>query len=72
MFEDTHSPRKRNTYIYIYIYIKYRMIKKSVQLMITIHKFTSMFKVSGGQGDTKLTLTPSVIPNSNYLIMVGD
>ena len=48
------------------------MIKKSVQLMITIHKFTSMFKVSGGQGGTKLTLTPSVIPNSNYLIMVGD
>jgi hypothetical protein len=25
-----------------------------------------------GQGDTRLTLTPSVIPNSNYVIMVGD
>jgi hypothetical protein len=25
-----------------------------------------------GQGDTRLTLTPSVIPNSNYFIMVGD
>jgi hypothetical protein len=24
------------------------------------------------QGDTRLTLTPSVIPNSNYVIMVGD
>jgi hypothetical protein len=24
-----------------------------------------------GQGDTSLTLTPSVIPNSNYVIMVG-
>jgi hypothetical protein len=24
------------------------------------------------QGDTTLTLTPSVIPNSNYVIMVGD
>jgi hypothetical protein len=23
-----------------------------------------------GQGDTRLTLTPSVIPNSNYVIMV--
>jgi hypothetical protein len=35
-----------------------------------------MFKVSRaslqGQGDTRLTLTPSVIPNSNYLIMVSD
>jgi len=25
-----------------------------------------------GQRDTRLTLTPSVIPNSNYVIMVGD
>jgi hypothetical protein len=25
-----------------------------------------------GQGDTRLTLTPSVIPNSNYVIMVSD
>jgi hypothetical protein len=25
-----------------------------------------------GQWDTKLTLTPSVIPNSNYVIMVSD
>jgi hypothetical protein len=25
-----------------------------------------------GQGETKLTLTPSVIPNSNYVIMVSD
>jgi hypothetical protein len=25
-----------------------------------------------GQGDTRLTLTPSVIPNSNYVIMVND
>jgi hypothetical protein len=35
-----------------------------------------MFKVSPtdrqGQGDTTLTLTPSVIPNSNYVIMVSD
>jgi hypothetical protein len=25
-----------------------------------------------GQRDTKLTLTPSVIPNSNYIIMLSD
>jgi hypothetical protein len=25
-----------------------------------------------GQGDTRFTLTPSVIPNSNYVIMVSD
>ena len=25
-----------------------------------------------GQDDTRLTLTPSIIPNSNYVIMVGD
>ena len=25
-----------------------------------------------GQGDTRLTLMPSAIPNSNYVIMVGD
>jgi hypothetical protein len=35
-----------------------------------------MFKVSPadrqGQGDNRLTLTPSIIPNSNYVIMVSD
>jgi hypothetical protein len=25
-----------------------------------------------GQADTRLTLTPSVIPNSNFIIMVSD
>jgi hypothetical protein len=25
-----------------------------------------------GQGDTRLTVTPSVIPNSNYIIMVSE
>jgi hypothetical protein len=25
-----------------------------------------------GQGDTRLTLTPSVIPNANYVIMLSD
>jgi hypothetical protein len=26
----------------------------------------------GGQGETRFTLTPSVIPNFNYVIMVSD
>jgi hypothetical protein len=28
--------------------------------------------VLNDQGDTRLTLTPSVIPNSNYVIMASD
>jgi hypothetical protein len=49
--------------------------KVFVHLMITI-QLQVMFKVSPadhqGQGDTRLTLTPSVIPNSNYVIIVSD
>jgi hypothetical protein len=50
--------------------------KISVHLMITIQKVTS--NVQGvpadcqGHGDTRLTLTPSFISNSNYVIMVSD
>jgi hypothetical protein len=51
--------------------------------MITIHKVTSNVLASllgsicltadrQGQGDTRLTLTPSVIPNSNYVIVASD
>jgi len=42
--------------------------------MITIQKFTSNVQSvpRQGQGDTRLTLTPSLIPNSNYVIVVGD
>jgi hypothetical protein len=55
--------------------------------MKTIHKVTSNFKVSPaslqtfidflaadrqGRRDTRLTLTPSVIPNYKYVIMVSD
>ena len=29
-------------------------------------------KIRQGQGDTRITLTPSVIPNYNYVITVGD
>jgi hypothetical protein len=32
----------------------------------------SLRERNGGQGDTRLTLTPSVILNSNYDIMVSD
>jgi len=55
--------------------------KVYVHLMITIQKVTSNVQSVPrqspciywqGQGNTKLTLTPSVIPNSNYVIMVGD
>jgi hypothetical protein len=57
--------------------------KVSVHLMITIQKVTSNVQSvphqsdclaadRQGQGDTRLTLTPSVIPNSTYVIMVSD
>jgi hypothetical protein len=56
----------------------------SVHLLITIQKVTNNFKSvhrqspnclaadRQSQGDTKLTLTQSVIPNSNYVIMVTE
>jgi hypothetical protein len=52
--------------------------KVSVHLMITIQNTIQvMFKVSPASLQTftdarRLTLTPSVIPNSNYVIMVSD
>jgi hypothetical protein len=53
--------------------------KVSVHLTITIHFLPHYLAQSDclaadrqGQGDTRLTLTPSVIPNSNYVIMVND
>jgi hypothetical protein len=65
----------------------HRVIKKSVKLMITIQvtpisQHTSFLPHHSthsdclavdrqGQGDTRLTLTPS-IPNSNYVVMVGE
>jgi hypothetical protein len=60
----------------------------SVHQMITIHvtplsqhtsflpKYLAQYDCLAadrqGQGDTRLTLTPSVIPNSNYVFMVID
>jgi hypothetical protein len=61
--------------------------KYSVHLMITIQKVTSNVQSAPryclaqsdclaadrqGQGDTRLTLTPSAIHNSNYVIMESD
>jgi hypothetical protein len=55
--------------------------KVSVQLMISIHtSFLTHYLAQSncftanrqGQEDTRLTLTPSVIPNSNYFIMVSE
>jgi hypothetical protein len=50
--------------------------KVSVHLMITIQKVKVMFKVSAGSLqtfiDARLTLTPAVIPNSNYVIPISD
>jgi hypothetical protein len=77
-----------NIYIYIYISVfQYTLVIPGDQkvfvlhLMITIQKITCMLKVSQsdwlapdrqGQGDTRTTLTPSVIPNSNYVFMVSN
>jgi hypothetical protein len=48
--------------------------KVSVYRMITIYLAQSDCLAADrqDQGNTGLTLTPSVIPNSNYVIMVGD
>jgi hypothetical protein len=52
--------------------------KVSVHLMIiyTIQKVTSIAQVSPASLqtfiNTRLTPTPSVIPNSNYVVMVSD
>jgi hypothetical protein len=74
------------TYTYI-IYNKigtYRVIKKSLctwRLQLSQHtSFLPQYLAQSdclaadrqGQGDTRLTLTPSFIPNSNYVIMVSD
>jgi hypothetical protein len=55
----------------------HRVIKKSLcTLQLQYRKLQVMFKVSladrRGQGDTRLTLTSSIIQNSNYVIMVTE
>jgi hypothetical protein len=47
----------------------------SVHLMITTHYLAQSDCLAAdrqGQGHTRLTLTPSFIPNSKYVIMVSD
>jgi hypothetical protein len=54
--------------------------KVSVHLIVTTHVFLASLLGSirllgsrpPGPRGTRLTLTPSVIPNSNYVIMVSD
>jgi hypothetical protein len=57
-------------------YIKQGYQKVCVHMMITIQKFTSSVQSIAadrqGQETTRHTLTPTVIPNSNYVIMVSD
>jgi hypothetical protein len=55
------------------------MITITVNTFITTHVFNASLLGSvclavdrQGQGDTRFILTPSVIPNSNYVIMVSD
>jgi hypothetical protein len=60
---------------------KYRVIKKSLCTWWLQHtSFLPHYLAQSdclaanrqGQGDTRLTLTPSIIPNSNYIILVSD
>jgi hypothetical protein len=74
-------------YIYIHIYIHththtHWVIKKSLctwwlqyrKLQVIFKVFPAILQTADrqGQGDTRLTLTPPVIANSNYVIMVSD
>jgi hypothetical protein len=58
-------------------FTKYRVIKKSLcTWWLQYRKLQVMFKVSPASLqtfiDTRLTLTPSAIPNSNYVIIVSN
>jgi hypothetical protein len=61
--------------VYIYTVVQSEQ-NVSAHLMITIQKVTSNIQSAPaslqGQGETRLTLTPSVIQNYNYVIMVSD
>jgi hypothetical protein len=54
---------------------RYRVIKKSLcTWLLKYRKLQSQSDslAADRQGDIRLTLTPSIIPNSNYVIMVSD
>jgi hypothetical protein len=63
-------------YIYIYIYIYIQGDQKVYVYLIKIPHYLAQSDCLAadrqGQRDTRFTLTPSVIPNSNYGIMVSD
>jgi hypothetical protein len=84
---DIYQTEKHEAFMYCHLAIWHltsdiqRDQKVSVHLMITIQKVASNIQRTPcqspdihhqGQGDTRLTLMPSVIPNSNYIIMVSD
>jgi hypothetical protein len=60
-------------YTSIYLHVDH---KGSVHLMITMPHYSAQSNCLSadrhGRGDTRLTLTQSVIPNSNYVITVTD
>jgi hypothetical protein len=62
-------------YVIMYLYVQGDQ-KVSVRLMITIQKVTSNVQSPPATLqtfiDNMLTLTPSVFPNSNYVIMASD
>jgi hypothetical protein len=67
---------RRNVYLHRRLKLIQGDQKVSVHLMITMLHYLAQSDCLAadrqGQGDTGLTLTPSVIPNSNYVIMVSD
>jgi hypothetical protein len=72
--------RRSCVILYIFIYLfkyVYRVIKKSLcTWSLRYRKLQEMFKVSPASLqtfiDARLTLAPSVIHNSNYVMMVSD
>jgi hypothetical protein len=75
--------RKEKSLYSIYRVIKMSLCTYAVQQIIQLSQHTSFLPHylaqsdclaadRQGQGDTRLTLTPSVISNSSYVIMVSD
>jgi hypothetical protein len=72
-----YGKESKNCTYYVYKRVLYRVNKKSLcTWWLQYRKLQVMFKVSPAnlqdQEDTRLKLTPSVIPNSNYVVMVSD
>jgi hypothetical protein len=70
-----HLERERGPSVFSFAFLIQGDQNVSVHLMITIHYLAQsdcLVADCQGQGDTGLTLTPSVISNSNYVIMESD